>query len=122
MSLLDIENLRVSFKTADGDVNAVNGVSFGIDAGETLAGKKARTGPNLYGIAGRTAGSIEGFKYSDLIQAAGADGIMVEVHPNPAVALSDQKQQMDFDMFDEYLEAVGYDKKLTPLRHEVYGF
>ncbi|MEM7113061.1 MAG: bifunctional 3-deoxy-7-phosphoheptulonate synthase/chorismate mutase [Chloroflexota bacterium] len=54
--------------------------------------------------------------------AAGADGIMVEVHPNPAVALSDQKQQMDFDMFDDYLEAVGYDKKLSAHRHEVYGF
>lgn len=54
--------------------------------------------------------------------AAGADGIMVEVHPNPAVALSDQKQQMDFDFFDEYLKAVGYDKKLSAARHEVYGF
>lgn len=39
--------------------------------------------------------------------AAGADGIMVEVHPNPAVALSDQKQQIDFDAFDTYLEATG---------------
>lgn len=54
--------------------------------------------------------------------AAGANGIMVEVHPNPAVALSDQKQQMDFDMFDSYLEAVGYDKQLSAARHEVYGF
>jgi oligopeptide transport system ATP-binding protein len=35
--LLDIENLAVTFTTGDGDVNAVNGVSFGIDAGETLA-------------------------------------------------------------------------------------
>ncbi|MEM7132220.1 MAG: bifunctional 3-deoxy-7-phosphoheptulonate synthase/chorismate mutase [Chloroflexota bacterium] len=47
--------------------------------------------------------------------AAGADGIMVEVHPNPAVALSDQKQQMDFDTFDTYLEAVGFDKELSSL-------
>jgi 3-deoxy-7-phosphoheptulonate synthase/chorismate mutase len=39
--------------------------------------------------------------------AAGADGIMVEVHPNPAVALSDQKQQIDFDAFDAYLDATG---------------
>ena len=54
--------------------------------------------------------------------AAGADGVMVEVHPHPAVALSDQKQQMDFDQFDEYLAAVGYDKKLSAARHEVYGF
>ena len=54
--------------------------------------------------------------------AVGADGIMVEVHPNPAVALSDQKQQMDFDFFDDYLKAVGYDKTLSAARHEVYGF
>ena len=54
--------------------------------------------------------------------AIGADGIMVEVHPNPSVALSDQKQQIDFDTFDAYLEATGYQKKLSPERHEVYGF
>lgn len=40
--------------------------------------------------------------------AVGADGIMVEVHPNPAVALSDQKQQLDFDQFAQYLKAVGW--------------
>ena len=54
--------------------------------------------------------------------AVGADGIMVELHPNPAVALSDQKQQMDFDQFDSYLDETGYHKKLSAKRHEVYGF
>lgn len=54
--------------------------------------------------------------------AVGADGIMVEIHPNPAVALSDQKQQMDFDQFAEYLEETGYHNKLSEKRHEVYGF
>ena len=46
--------------------------------------------------------------------AAGADGIMVEVHPHPAVALSDQKQQMDFDTFDAYLNEVGFELSGVP--------
>src|SRR5699024_1511895 len=29
--------------------------------------------------------------------AIGADGVMAEVHPDPAVALSDSQQQMDFE-------------------------
>jgi 3-deoxy-7-phosphoheptulonate synthase/chorismate mutase len=35
--------------------------------------------------------------------AAGADGIMVEVHPNPAVALSDAKQQIDLPTFEKFI-------------------
>ncbi|SDB94059.1 3-deoxy-D-arabinoheptulosonate-7-phosphate synthase /chorismate mutase [Pelagirhabdus alkalitolerans] len=38
--------------------------------------------------------------------AIGADGIMAEVHPDPAVALSDAQQQMDFDQFDQFLKEV----------------
>ncbi|MBD1379817.1 bifunctional 3-deoxy-7-phosphoheptulonate synthase/chorismate mutase [Bacillus sp. IB182487] len=33
------------------------------------------------------------------VLAAGADGIMVEVHPNPPAALSDAKQQVNIDEF-----------------------
>jgi len=54
--------------------------------------------------------------------AVGADGIMVEVHPNPGVALSDQKQQIDFETFDHYLEDTGYHSKLSEKRVELYGF
>ena len=54
--------------------------------------------------------------------AVGADGIMIEVHPNPAVALSDNKQQVDFETFDKYLAETGYHNKLSEKRHEVYGF
>ncbi len=36
--------------------------------------------------------------------AIGADGVMAEVHPDPAVALSDSAQQMDIPMFDKYME------------------
>ncbi|WP_404453672.1 bifunctional 3-deoxy-7-phosphoheptulonate synthase/chorismate mutase [Virgibacillus necropolis] len=35
--------------------------------------------------------------------AIGADGIMAEVHPDPAVALSDSAQQMDLEMFDHFM-------------------
>src|SRR5690625_4121874 len=35
--------------------------------------------------------------------AIGADGIMAEVHPDPAVALSDSAQQMNIDMFNEFI-------------------
>jgi 3-deoxy-7-phosphoheptulonate synthase/chorismate mutase len=52
--------------------------------------------------------------------AVGADGIMIEVHPNPAVALSDQKQQVDFDQFDAYLEATLFPTTLSPKRTELY--
>lgn len=46
------------------------------EAGETLAGRNARTGPNLYGIAGRVAGAIEDFRYSDSIAEAGEAGLV----------------------------------------------
>ncbi|MCI0183249.1 MAG: bifunctional 3-deoxy-7-phosphoheptulonate synthase/chorismate mutase [Acidibacillus sp.] len=35
--------------------------------------------------------------------AVGADGVMVEVHPDPTVALSDAKQQMNFAEFESFM-------------------
>ncbi|AZB43970.1 3-deoxy-7-phosphoheptulonate synthase [Bacillus sp. FJAT-42376] len=35
--------------------------------------------------------------------AIGADGVMAEVHPDPAVALSDSAQQMNIDEFDHWI-------------------
>lgn len=46
------------------------------DAGETLAGRNARVGPNLYGVAGRAAGSVDGFRYSDAMASAGDNGLV----------------------------------------------
>lgn len=43
--------------------------------GEVLAGRNARTGPNLYGIEGRVIGSVEGFRYGDAMQAMKARGV-----------------------------------------------
>ncbi|AJD91809.1 3-deoxy-7-phosphoheptulonate synthase [Jeotgalibacillus malaysiensis] len=38
--------------------------------------------------------------------AVGADGVMAEVHPDPAVALSDSAQQMNFEQFDHFWNAI----------------
>ena len=36
--------------------------------------------------------------------SAGADGLMIEVHPSPHTARSDQQQQLDFDAFEAFLD------------------
>ncbi len=38
--------------------------------------------------------------------AAGADGLMVEVHPDPSAAMSDGAQTLDFQEFDRLLESL----------------
>jgi 3-deoxy-7-phosphoheptulonate synthase/chorismate mutase len=38
--------------------------------------------------------------------AAGAHGIMVEVHPNPGLARSDAQQQLDLDQFERLLDGL----------------
>ena len=38
--------------------------------------------------------------------AAGADGLLVEVHPNPIKALSDGEQSLDFAEFDEMMSSL----------------
>lgn len=44
--------------------------------------------------------------------AAGADGLMVEIHPEPAVALSDGQQALNISQFDEMITKL---KKLAPV-------
>ncbi|MBS1303089.1 oligopeptide/dipeptide ABC transporter ATP-binding protein [Loktanella sp. SALINAS62] len=73
--LLDIDNLRVTFSTADGDVNAVNGVNFQLDERETLAivgesgSGKSQTAFALMGLLarnGRASGRVN-FDGTDLL-------------------------------------------------------
>ncbi|MCK0137754.1 cytochrome C [Aliiroseovarius sp. F47248L] len=45
------------------------------DSGEALF-KGGKTGPNLYGVVGRQAGTVEDFKYGDSIVAAGEAGLV----------------------------------------------
>lgn len=39
-------------------------------------------------------------------KASGADGLMVEVHPNPPVAMSDAKQQLSIEQFNKLMDAI----------------
>jgi len=39
--------------------------------GNVLAGRAAKTGPSLYGLAGRLPGSVEGFRYGDALASLG---------------------------------------------------
>ena len=48
------------------------------EAGDTLAGRNARTGPNLYGIAGAVIGHVEDFRYSPGLTALNEAGIVWE--------------------------------------------
>lgn len=44
--------------------------------GNILAGRNARQGPNLYGMPGRQAGLVEGFRYGKSLVEAGEKGLV----------------------------------------------
>jgi len=44
-------------------------------AGESIV-KGGRVGPNLYGIIGRTAGTVEDFRYGEALAAKGEEGLV----------------------------------------------
>lgn len=46
-----------------------------IDETDTVIIRGGRTGPNLYGVIGRHAGSVPGFYYSTSMVAAGREGL-----------------------------------------------
>ncbi len=77
-TLLEVEDLRTVFKTKDGDVKAVDGVSFHLDAGETLGivGEsgcgKSVTAMSIMGLQrpGRIVGGKVVFNGRDLTKAS----------------------------------------------------
>ncbi|SLN34807.1 Cytochrome c-551 precursor [Pseudoruegeria aquimaris] len=44
--------------------------------GDNVIFKGGKTGPNLYGVIGRQAGSVEGFRYGNDLVAAGEAGLV----------------------------------------------
>ncbi len=46
------------------------------EAGEVLAGRAAKVGPNMYGVVGRTPGTYPEFEYGDSMVAYGETGVV----------------------------------------------
>ena len=61
------------------------------DDGNVLAGRKAKTGPNPYGMVGRAAGTVEGTRYGKSLVAAGEAGLVWDEEQMVAY-LSDPKK------------------------------
>jgi cytochrome c len=83
-------------------------------------GAESKVGPPLEGVIGRTAGTFEGFKYSDAMVEAGAGGLvwndetLHEYLENPKVmvkgtkmAFAGLKKPEDRDAVIAYIEANG---------------
>ncbi len=67
--------LAVPARAQEGDPTAGAKVFKKCAACHTLdAGGKSRIGPDLYGVVGRTTGTLAGFSYSEVLKQAGADG------------------------------------------------
>lgn len=64
----DVDRGKTIFK----DCRACHSV---INETETPVVRGGRTGPNLYGVIGRHAGSVPGFNYSTSMVAAGKSGL-----------------------------------------------
>lgn len=58
--------------------------------------KGGKTGPNLYGILGRTAGTVEGFRYSKDLIAAGENGLIWDAEQIAAFAQDPKKFLSEF--------------------------
>ncbi|MFD5557509.1 ABC transporter ATP-binding protein [Streptomyces sp. NPDC127068] len=114
--LLDVRDLRVEFRTRDGVARAVNGVSYTVDAGETLAvlgesgSGKSVTAQAIMGILDTPPGRITGgevlFRGRDLLKLKedarrkirGADMAMIFQDAlsslNPVLTVGDQLGEM----------------------------
>lgn len=60
---------------ADGDVEKGEKVFRKCKACHVVDEAKNKVGPSLQNIVGRTAGTVEGFKYSDAMKTAGEGGL-----------------------------------------------
>ena len=102
MTLLSVKNLGVSFETNDGTVNAVNGVSFNVDAGETLAivgesgSGKSQTAFAIMGLLARNGTATGEITFEGTIRASKIAMIFQDpmTSLNPYMRISDQMAEV----------------------------
>ncbi len=93
--LLEVDDLRVEFRTRDGIVHAVNGISYAVDHGETLAilgesgSGKSVTAQAVMGILDSPPGFVTGgsvrYRGQDLLQMSDDERrTVVGLHPDRA--------------------------------------
>lgn len=71
-SLADVENGQKAFKKQCVSCHVVVD-----DNGKKIAGRSAKTGPNLFGIVDRPAASQAGYRYSKALETASTDKMLV---------------------------------------------
>jgi peptide/nickel transport system ATP-binding protein len=122
MALLEVEDLRVSFSTDDGVVQAVRGVSFQVDRGETLglvgesgSGKSVATQT----ITGLTRGAeVHGralFDGRDLLQAS-REELRAVRGPGIGMIFQDPLTSLDplYRIGDQLVETILTHEKISP--------
>ncbi len=95
--------------------------------GDEVIVRGGRTGPNLYGVIGRAAGSYEGFRYSGSMTAAGEAGLvwteeaLAEFITNPTAYLrtylddSGARSKMSFKARGDQADIAAYLASLAPM-------
>ena len=106
---------------AEGDAAAGEKVFKKCKACHFVDSDKKKVGPTLQGVIGRTAGTVEGFKYSKVMVAAGEDGL---VWDDEALAgyLANPKKYMKGNKMsfaglkkeDDLANVIAYLKQFTP--------
>lgn len=101
-----------------------------VDGDETIV-RGGRTGPNLFGIIGMTAGTVDGFRYGDDIVTAGAAGLvwteenMAEYVADPSAFIQDfleddsARAKMTFKLRSGGEDVAAYLASLSPMEEEM---
>ena len=61
------------------------------DAGEKLAGRNSKSGPNLYNVAGATAGAVPGYRYGKSLVKAGVELGLIWIEETFSAYVQDPK-------------------------------